>query len=315
MPDLLVMPQLFNEPDEGWTRWACAHTSQRVPRAGTISDRIIKQGGPMWMYGLVVSRVITGILDTDPQFGAEAIRYRKLFESGYPLFAGPLRGVERYTSFFPTRTYRGNTSYQFGQSINVSALSHGKALQQFRTWYFRQRENEIQSCKRKAKRLKVLPLALDVLIHLLRLDKVLYNRNGQPLVWLNEAHGRHGVQSKTWCYLLSCVTSTAVRLGYLGLSQDRRDNPDMDWESTYISGNVAEILGLEKWQQSKSQFSWTDQEEWRVQQRATTWHITHSSVLQLSVEYLVNEMRLTTLQQELVWPVPRWNLTEADIVA
>lgn len=330
IPSLLVVPLCDDLPcGDTWPTWAAELIGLEEVSSGTISGQIIARAGPAWLYGLHLPRILSGALNADPDYGADARAALAAFEDGRPLYIGVLGSVERYGSFDPTLTYTGNHSYAVGSDPPraFSAANHVQALEQAGDWYRALRARETDAQKGRARSLRLSLLAVDLLAAALThrddAERVLYDTDGELLVWENMAHGRYGVQGSEWCYLIHASPVTAVRLGYLALAESRAAGDPRAWDAGSLVGAVPQLLGLRGWGCGTDTATWEGAEPWSVAGGTKQWQIRYGGTPYLRVALAHHEgldTPVLTMEgprgaaQKMPVP-PGWQLTHSDLVA
>ncbi|MCP4360888.1 MAG: hypothetical protein GY796_23005 [Chloroflexi bacterium] len=150
--NLVVIPQLFKEPKEGYVDWLQSNVDDPGSVGkGTIPHRILNAEGEARYYGTLLPRIISGayeeelltayledddaaaraVQDSDSpgeleriannehlplkiQWAAAAKNARLLFDSSKPVYIGIYKSVERYRDVEPVLTYLKNGAYVAG---------------------------------------------------------------------------------------------------------------------------------------------------------------------------------------------------------
>lgn len=230
IPDLIVVPKLFDEPDEGYIAWIQSQVPNPNPISpGTIPARILQAEGEGRYWGWLLPQIIMGtyerqLLDNqdpdDPAVqdilttetvadltyiaglddlpvalrrAAAAKLCRRRFDAGQPLYIGMWQNPNRYKTFVPVLTYEGNNQYQAGGRQNNSrfqAQSHDRALEMGWLWYQGQHEREIDEAKSAARKLPLPRMVIELLGAILEKDGAIYDGHGTRVAWKNG--GIHG---------------------------------------------------------------------------------------------------------------------------
>lgn len=258
IPDLVVVPRLFNPPREGYAAWLHNDVDNpgKIIKEGTISHKILDAEGEARYYGTLLPKIMTGeyerslLLNYQPDDGARlaiensyfpgelgqiermedlplelrwaasAKRVRLLFDSGHPLYIGVYQSVERYRMFDPVLTFMGQRQYIVGSPSSLhrrfTANGHYEAIDRARQWFIEEREKEINFTKKEAAAQKIPRLVSDLLGVVLDAENEIVDETGTRIAWKNGGvHGRFGVMSFTWCYIMQCSPGTAGRMAAL----------------------------------------------------------------------------------------------------
>lgn len=176
-------------------------------------------------------------------------RSRILFETGSPLYVGVHRSEERYRTFAPILTYKGDGRYIVGDKRKYEkfkADSHNEALVKARGWFLVVREDEIDGAKKNARNSALQgtpPIVYDTLVAILMTDKQLYDEDGTRLAAENGAHGLYAIQGPDWCYVTNCSAEKATQLAMVALKESASvgEKTSMMVKTT---GRMAEYLGF-----------------------------------------------------------------------
>lgn len=191
VPNLVVVPVLFDDPDEGYTEYILSLVPNPEPVGkGTIPDMILQMEGRARLWGLLLPRIIMGeyeeellaqfdddaavhaIRDSDrPEYlesvaemgdlprrlrwAAKAKQCRLLFEAGGSLYIGMWENAHRYRQTVPILRYLGQNRYIVGGPDNhkrFKAKDHVAAIMWAKTeWYAEQHKAEIAEIKKLAR--------------------------------------------------------------------------------------------------------------------------------------------------------------------
>ena len=283
IPDLIVVPRLFREPEEGYVQWLLNEVPDPKPvNRRTIPHAILQVEGEARYWGALLPQIMTGTYETKLlrgyegdaagrailgsdlfdelariaaiddlpivlQWAAATKRYRLLFESGRPLYIGMYNNPHRYRDVVPVLNYRKRGRYTVGSRRNhkvFTATNHAEAIATARTWFEEQHEAELTQAVKAVKKQTFPPLAVDLLAMVLKMDVEILDQHGSRVGWKNGGiHGRYGVCGPDWCYIRRCSPRTAAKLLITAVQEARQQKAYAPLQLN-LAGRVHEYLGL-----------------------------------------------------------------------
>lgn len=225
IPNLIVVPVLFDDPPEGYIEFTRSLVPDPIPvRKGTIPGMILEAEGQASLWGLTLLKVVSGeheskllatfdtndtavqaVAESDQvdhlewiadnveiphkiRWAAKAKSCRLRFDAGDPLYIGMWQNVHRYRNVEPVLRYGGQGHYLVGSRQNnlvFDAGSHTEAIDRARAWYEDQHHQEIDEAKKRARTQNIPRLVCDVLGAVLDKDNEIYDQHDTRVAWKN----------------------------------------------------------------------------------------------------------------------------------